>query len=173
MTQLSAVFTPPALAELLSSPAPGVSSHGSQPNTVRVDSEGTQRRGGVGHHLKGKKRTTKQQRSDVLTCNMGISILAKLPSYLRPHRQPTLNFSPSAANLLLPIGSGPTTHLAAQPETKGWVLASQPLVLTPHRKDRVSASSCVSAKSLQSCLTLCDPTDCSLLGFSVHGILQA
>ena len=25
----------------------------------------------------------------------------------------------------------------------------------------------------QSCLTLCDPVDCSLPGFSVHGILQA
>ena len=29
------------------------------------------------------------------------------------------------------------------------------------------------ARSLQSCLTLCNPTDCSLLGSSVHGILQA
>ena len=29
------------------------------------------------------------------------------------------------------------------------------------------------AKALQSCPTLCDPTDCSLPGFSVHGILQA
>ena len=28
-------------------------------------------------------------------------------------------------------------------------------------------------KSLQSCLTLCDPMDCSLPGFSIHGILQA
>ena len=27
--------------------------------------------------------------------------------------------------------------------------------------------------SLQSCLTLCDPTDCSLPGSSVHNILQA
>ena len=26
---------------------------------------------------------------------------------------------------------------------------------------------------IQSCLTLCDPMDCSLLGSSVHGILQA
>ena len=26
---------------------------------------------------------------------------------------------------------------------------------------------------VQSCLTLCDPTDCSLPGSSVHGILQA
>ena len=31
----------------------------------------------------------------------------------------------------------------------------------------------VHAKSLQLCLTLCDPVDCSLPGFSVHGILQA
>ena len=29
------------------------------------------------------------------------------------------------------------------------------------------------AKSLQSCPTLCDPMDCSLPGFSVHGIFQA
>ena len=26
---------------------------------------------------------------------------------------------------------------------------------------------------IQQCLTLCDPMDCSLLGSSVHGILQA
>ena len=25
----------------------------------------------------------------------------------------------------------------------------------------------------QSCPTLCDPVDCNLLGFSIHGILQA
>ena len=31
----------------------------------------------------------------------------------------------------------------------------------------------VRAKSFQSCPTLCDPLDCGLLGFSVHGILQA
>ena len=28
-------------------------------------------------------------------------------------------------------------------------------------------------KVAQSCLTLCDPIDCSLLGSSVHGIFQA
>ena len=33
--------------------------------------------------------------------------------------------------------------------------------------------SCMCAKSLQSCLTLCDPVDWSLPGFSVQGILQA
>ena len=32
---------------------------------------------------------------------------------------------------------------------------------------------CVCAKSAQSCPTLCVPIDCSLLGSSVHGILQA
>ena len=31
----------------------------------------------------------------------------------------------------------------------------------------------VCAQLLQSCLTLCDPMDCSLPGFFVHGILQA
>ena len=35
------------------------------------------------------------------------------------------------------------------------------------------AAAAAAAKWLQSCLTLCDPMDCSLLGFSVHGILQA
>ena len=29
------------------------------------------------------------------------------------------------------------------------------------------------AQLLQSCLTLCDPVDCSLPGSSVHGVLQA
>ena len=32
---------------------------------------------------------------------------------------------------------------------------------------------CVHAKSLQSCLTLCNPMDCRLPSSSVHGILQA
>ena len=32
---------------------------------------------------------------------------------------------------------------------------------------------CVHAKSIQSHPTLCDPMDCSLPGFSAHGILQA
>ena len=32
---------------------------------------------------------------------------------------------------------------------------------------------CKCATSLQSCLTLCDPLDCSPQGSSVHGILQA
>ena len=31
----------------------------------------------------------------------------------------------------------------------------------------------VVVQSLKSCLTLCDPMDCSLPGFSVHGIFQA
>ena len=32
---------------------------------------------------------------------------------------------------------------------------------------------CVHAKLLQSCLTLCDPVDCSMPNSSVRGILQA
>ena len=37
----------------------------------------------------------------------------------------------------------------------------------------VKLSSCMHAKSLQSCPTLCDPMDCSPPGSSVHGSLQA
>lgn len=36
-----------------------------------------------------------------------------------------------------------------------------------------SSSVCLWAKSLQLCLTICDPMDCSPPGSSVHGILQA
>ena len=34
-------------------------------------------------------------------------------------------------------------------------------------------ANCGPAKSLKSCLTLCDPVDCSLPDSSVHGILQS
>ena len=36
-----------------------------------------------------------------------------------------------------------------------------------------AAAAAAVAKSLQLCPTLCDPMDCSLPGFSIHGILQA
>ena len=35
-----------------------------------------------------------------------------------------------------------------------------------------AAAAATAAKSLQSCLTLCNPMDCSLPGFFVHGIFQ-
>ena len=41
----------------------------------------------------------------------------------------------------------------------------------PYHLSRLHAAA--AAKSLQSCLTLCDPMDCSLPGSSVHGIFQA
>ena len=39
--------------------------------------------------------------------------------------------------------------------------------------DRIHVSCIAAAKSRQSCLTLCDPMDCSLPGSSVHGSFQA
>ena len=39
--------------------------------------------------------------------------------------------------------------------------------------DRYLLAAAAAAKSLQSCLTLGDPMDCSLPGSSVHGIFQA
>ena len=40
-------------------------------------------------------------------------------------------------------------------------------------KRKKSKNQSVSLLVAQSCLTLCDPMDCSLPGSSVHGILQA
>ena len=45
---------------------------------------------------------------------------------------------------------------------------------SPMTKDfLVHTCVCVHAQSLQSCLTLCDPVNCSLPGSSVHVTLQA
>ena len=40
-------------------------------------------------------------------------------------------------------------------------------------KMSLNTAAAAAAKSLQSCLTLCDPMDCSLPGSSVPGIFQA
>ena len=37
----------------------------------------------------------------------------------------------------------------------------------------LGAHSSIESEVAQSCLTLCDPMDCSLPGFSLHGLLQA
>ena len=42
-----------------------------------------------------------------------------------------------------------------------------------HQRTSELKLGCMYAKSLQSCLTLCNPMDCSLPGSFVHGILQA
>ena len=41
------------------------------------------------------------------------------------------------------------------------------------RRDDLRLTACTCGKLLQSCLTLCDPMECSPPGSSVHGILQA
>ena len=47
------------------------------------------------------------------------------------------------------------------------------LALNSHSTTYPAAAAAADAKSLQSCLTLCDPTDGSPPGSPVHGILQA
>ena len=42
-----------------------------------------------------------------------------------------------------------------------------------HSQPSSGSGACMCAKSLQLCLTLCDPMDCGLPGSSAHGILQA
>ena len=52
------------------------------------------------------------------------------------------------------------------------VLFSTYIILLHHQLQIFMVLS-VCAQSFQSCLTLCDPMDCSPLGFSAHGIFQA
>ena len=53
------------------------------------------------------------------------------------------------------------------PKLQGDSLLSEPLGKPLDHQEKVKVL------VAQSCLTLCDPTDCSLPGSSVHGILQA
>ena len=58
----------------------------------------------------------------------------------------------------------------------GHDLATKPLqqsLMVPQKMKLKSYLACMHAESLQSCLTLCSPMDCSPPGSSVHGILQA
>ena len=102
-------------------------------------------------------------------------------------------------NLLLGHGHkmGPMPHTPALPEevnleVRGlgsgvWLLSASSqlgqlwalwLVMRTHFAEPLPlhleiVSACMHVKSLQACPTLCDPVDYSLLGCSVHGILQA
>ena len=58
-------------------------------------------------------------------------------------------------------------------ESNGWGKFSQRLASEPNRARRKRNAAAVAAKSLQSCLTLCDPIDSSPPGSLVPGILQA
>ena len=53
---------------------------------------------------------------------------------------------------------------------EGWI---RRLGLRYTRRSYCRVHAAAAAKSLQSCLTLCDPMDCSPPGSSIHGIFQA
>ena len=58
-------------------------------------------------------------------------------------------------------------------QTRGRLHCGQILYHPATREALDNVLACVRAKSLQPCLTLCDPADCSLPGSSVREILQA
>ena len=70
-----------------------------------------------------------------------------------------------------------SVHGISQARTLEWVVISEKwndAIMMTLKKARVPDPACVPAQSVtQSCLTLCDLTDCSLPGSSVHGISQA
>ena len=69
----------------------------------------------------------------------------------------------------LPFSSpGDLSHLGIEPGSPA-LQANSLLSESPGKPYAAPAA----AKSLQSCPTLCDPMNCSLPGFSIHGIFQA
>jgi len=54
-----------------------------------------------------------------------------------------------------------------------WVLEDKSLTVSQKIKHRFAVRVCIRAKLLQSCMSLCNPMDCSPPGSSVHGTLQA
>ena len=103
----------------------------------------------------------------------------------RPHTHPPTHPALAAPAYFLdfssrrPSSAPPLTHRLLQlpaklgrhqtPEKHGPLTMEGEAVSGEHIPELAAAA----AKSLQSCPTLCDPMDCSLPGFSVHGILQA
>ena len=77
----------------------------------------------------------------------------------------------------LSLPSAPPSHPLGHHRASGWVpcaFSSLPPAICFTRVVYIChCCACIRAKSLQSCLTLCDPVDCSLLGSSVHELLQA
>ena len=65
------------------------------------------------------------------------------------------------------------SYLVISPERVPWVDARAPPVGIKVRKHQGPRDPKVKVLVTQSCLTLCDPMDCSPPGSSVHGILQA
>ena len=93
---------------------------------------------------------------------------------LRPHEPSRLlrpsNFPGKNTGVGLPF---PTPEDLPHPETEPASLASPALAGSFFTITPPAAAAAAAAKSLQSCLTLCDPADSSLLGSSVPRILQA
>ena len=97
-----------------------------------------------------------------------------------PH-PPALEVSPSLRNrapLCLPFCPPPASPPSAFKHAQSsnilkWSLLPMPVLWEGCPMLTTPVFSCVHAESLQSCPTLCDPTDCSLPGSSVHRILQA
>ena len=74
----------------------------------------------------------------------------------------------------LPVEFPRQDHIVLSYSRRSSGLRDQPASLaSPTLAGRFFTIAAAAAKLLQSCLTLCDPMDCSLPGSSVHGILQA
>ena len=90
----------------------------------------------------------------------------------QPPNLETVGVEPQGARVICPRRGEQSSTAVSPPCRQAPSLRATFLTLRMDQSP-VSGRLCVCAKSLQSCLTLCDPAGCSLTGSSVHGILQA
>ena len=93
--------------------------------------------------------------------------MAKMKSHTKPHYLKQIKNRAALVQVQAEKCSAPPTGFSPLPPVMSAEAVLQKLE-NHHRRFSGQA-----AKSLQSCLTLCDPMDCSLPGISVQGILQA
>ena len=97
---------------------------------------------------------------------------AQVGSLSRPQRAPRVGKAPGIRDQTGPSPDGLNARGSGQNDARPYVIHF--CFFRPFPSFIIfKVCAPLRAKSLQSCLTLCDPKDCSPPGSSVHGILQA
>ena len=97
-----------------------------------------------------------------------------VPGTFLPFQPPTPALGEAWPSPLAREGNGaPAVHRAEVPGLRSWLLTFKWDLVCPSEMFLSSVGTGMLAKSLQSCPTICDPTNCRPPGSSAYGILQA
>ena len=95
--------------------------------------------------------------------SLGVSILQSAATFY--HKLRNLSTCPICLASLPLLSTSPLTFCTRRRKIKIVIIKLWQKAIMKGKERKMEV--------VQSCLTLCDPVDCSLPGFSIHGILQA